>query len=197
MRLEAALTLSVTILLAAIGYAVKYWNDLRLAQRKDRLDRIDRQLRDLYGPLFALGAATHRLWAEFRLRHRPGVPFWDPENPPGEMDVQAWREWMTTVFMPMNRRMMDVIVDHADLLREPSVMPEPLLDLCAHVAGYEVTLARWESGEFSTSSRADNVSVVDYPRAALKDYAREAFEALKGEQARLLGAIAQRTPDAA
>jgi hypothetical protein len=47
MGLNTALTVLVTVCLALTGYLYS----LFLARRKDRLDRINRQLSDLYGPL--------------------------------------------------------------------------------------------------------------------------------------------------
>jgi hypothetical protein len=69
-----AIALILTALLALTGYVVKYLNDLRLAVRKDRLDRVNRQLSDLYGPLFALDRAGYRLWQVFPGRY--GRDFW-------------------------------------------------------------------------------------------------------------------------
>ncbi|MER6468031.1 hypothetical protein [Streptomyces collinus] len=50
----------VTIGLAFVGYVVTYLNGLRLTQRQERLARVNRQLSDLYGPLFALTEANSR-----------------------------------------------------------------------------------------------------------------------------------------
>ncbi len=61
----------VTIAVAVVGLAGKYWNDLRIAERKDRLERTNCQLRDLYGPLFALQRAGAATWQKFRERYRP------------------------------------------------------------------------------------------------------------------------------
>jgi hypothetical protein len=44
-------TLTATVFVALMGYAATYLNSIRLSQRKDRLERIDRQLREFYGPL--------------------------------------------------------------------------------------------------------------------------------------------------
>jgi hypothetical protein len=187
---ETAITLAITVLLAALGYAVKYWNDLRLAQRKDRLDRVNRQLSELYGPLFALDSASGRLWTEFRSLYRPGPrPFWSEGDRPTEDEAEAWRAWITTVFMPLNRKMMDAAIGHADLLRERGPMPQPLVDLFAHVSGYEIVMERWKTGDFDATAPRDNVSVINFPRATLSPYISRTYEALKAEQSALLTAL--------
>src|SRR5262245_13376048 len=124
-----AVALIVTVVLAMVGFVATYLNGVRLAQRKDRLDRVNRQLSELYGPLRALNAAVYRLWREFRSRHRPSGQYWRDPDPPTPEDAEAWRLWMTTVFMPLNREMERVVVQHADLLRGSEKMPECLLDL--------------------------------------------------------------------
>ena len=51
---------------------------------------------------------------------------------------------MVTVFVPMHQQMMELVLEHADLIDE-SEMPLCLLDLCAHVSGYQAVLKQWES----------------------------------------------------
>jgi hypothetical protein len=177
----------IGVIAAVIGYFIKYRTDLRLAQRNDRLEQINRQLSDFYGPLLALTRASDESWQAFRARHRPGGgSFWKDDPPPTVDDAIAWRLWMITVFIPVQRRMMDLVLAHADLVEEPE-MPPCLLSLCAHVAGYQAILKLWENGDISTA-REDNVSVVNFPSQDLADYAAAAFSRLKAEQATLLGA---------
>ncbi|KOV92870.1 hypothetical protein [Streptomyces sp. NRRL B-3648] len=173
----------VTIGLAFVGYVVTYLNGLRLAQRQERLARVNRQLSDLYGPLFALTEANARTFGAFLERHaRPGgeSPF-AHESPPTAEELAEWRLWVTTVFLPNIQAMRDLVVTHADLLSEPE-MPPLLLRLCAHVSGYEITAARWAQGQHDR-----HLSVVPFPSEELAAYARQGFSALKKEQARLLG----------
>ena len=59
-------SLIATIILAFIGYLVTYLNNLKLSQRTERLERINRQLGELYGPLFALTQSSDRAWKAFR-----------------------------------------------------------------------------------------------------------------------------------
>jgi hypothetical protein len=187
MEWEVVLTLSVTILLAALGYVATYTYNLRLARRKDRLDRVSRQLSDLYGPLRALSESGIWIWDSFRAQHRRSVrSYWDPDDPPSEAEAEAWRLWMTEVFMPLNRQMVDVIVRKADLLEE-SDMPKVLLAVCAHVAAYEPVLKQWEQRDFS-----EHTSVIAFPSPDLVYYARESFRRLKSEQNLLLGQVGAR-----
>lgn len=151
-------TVTSTVIVAFLGYIVKYVNDLAIARRRDRLDRVNAQLRLLYGPLFALTHATNIAWADFRKQYRPGEPYFGKSPKPTELELEAWRLWMTNVFMPLNRRMMEAIVVNADLL--DGDMPPEFQALVAHVAAYEVTLARWEKKDFS-----EHLSTSAFPEA--------------------------------
>jgi hypothetical protein len=178
---------------AAIGYFVKYRMDLALEQRNGRLERINRQLSEFYGPLLALTRSSDESWQAFRKRYRPGGgSFWKPDPPLTREDTIAWRQWMTTVFMPLHQRMMDLVLQHAALIEEPE-MPSCLLVMCVHVAGYQAILKEWETGEISVA-REDNISIVNFPGQELADYAATAFSRLKAEQASLLGSTAVTVP---
>ncbi|MES9499367.1 MULTISPECIES: hypothetical protein [Streptomyces] len=183
MELNVVVPLAVTVLVAATGYVVTYTTSLRLARRKDRLERVNRQLSELYGPLYAQAEAVDRAWNEFAARH---MPMWTVPATATAEQAATWRLWMSTVFMPLNRRMVEVVVSHADLLNEETI-PEPLKELCAHVACYEPLLARWQEEGFDSVQLDDHVSIAgDFPRAELDSYVRRSFESLKREQARLL-----------
>jgi hypothetical protein len=185
-QLSVVVSLMVTVFVAATGYGATYLTNLRLARRKDRLDRVNRQLSDLYGPLFAQSEATDRAWRNFVARY--GV-VWALSTPATAEQAATWRLWMSTVFMPLNRRMVETVVSHADLLREDTI-PEPLKELCAHVACYEPILARWEEDGFDSVQLDDHVSIAgNFPRKELDVYLRGSFESLKLEQARLLAQI--------
>jgi hypothetical protein len=176
----------VGVCVAATGYFINHRMDLILAQRNDRLVRINRQLSDFYGPLLAFTRASEESWQSFRRQYRPGGgSYWKSDPPATVEDAVAWRLWMTTVFVPVHQRMMDLVLMHADLIEEPD-MPVCLLVLCAHVAGYQAVLKEWETGEISVK-REDNISIVNFPSRELAEYAAAAFSQLKAEQARLLG----------
>jgi hypothetical protein len=184
MNWGTAIPVLATVLVAASGYVVTYLNNLRLSQRKERLERIDRQLRELYGPLFALTITSEAAWKTFRSIYRPGGPYWDLDNhnPPNEREAAAWRLWIAEVFMPINEQMVLLIQEHADLLEEPE-MPDPLIQLAAHVAGYRFLLKAWEAADYSR-----HVSPTVYPKE-LKEYTQAHYERLQRKQAETIGTI--------
>jgi hypothetical protein len=184
MQIGAAITLSITVLLALTGYLVTYVINLRLARRKDRLERISRQLSEFYGPLYALQDATNRAWQEMPATNRLPDAKLD-EQSLSETDFAAWRRWMTYVFMPLNRQMAEIVVSHADLLIEDR-LPACLQDLCAHVVCYEAVIARWQEEDFRSSKHQDHLSVNLFPRETLEPYVTKSFETLKREQNRLI-----------
>ena len=178
-------SLIITVALAFIGYLVTYLNNIRLSQRAERLARVNRQLGDLYGPLFALSQASNRAWLAFRTVYRPDIAFFGEGAPPTKEELKAWRLWMKTVFMPNNSKMYELVLSKSDLLIE-SEMPACLLDLCAHVTAYETVLKRWEDNDFS-----EHTSLIDYPTEEIITYTQRSFEMLKAEQAKLIGKKSQ------
>ena len=172
------LTLTSAVVLACLGYIVKYANDLAIARRRDRLDRVNLQLRLLYGPLYALSQATNENWLAFRKRYKSGEPFFNKERPPNQAELEAWRLWMVNTFMPLNRRMVDLIIANNDLL--DGTMPQAYLDLIAHVGSYEVVLARWAKADLG-----EHVALNDFPNGIREEVA-STYNDLRKIQRKLL-----------
>jgi hypothetical protein len=76
--------------------------------------------------------------------------------------------------------MYELVLAKADLLIE-STMPKCLLELCAHIAAYQAVMKRWERNDFS-----EYTPLIAFP-SEVEEYARESFQALKAEQAKLMG----------
>jgi hypothetical protein len=193
MTKETIITISVPLLVAFSGYLAKYLNDLRIAQRKDRLERVNQQLRDLYGPLFSLIKAATITWEAFREKYCSRDDFqveWHVVGvggsrrgimPQSEETKRIWRHWMQNVFMPLNAEMAQLIIDHSDLLEEED-MPECLLLLSAHVHGYKGILAAWQKEDYS-----EHMSLTSFPAMEILPYVESSYRKLKARQARLLG----------
>lgn len=175
---SAVITASVSVVVAVAVFVANQLAQLRNERRQVALTRVNAQLRDLYGPLFALVAVNERFWTAMRGAHLPG----EARRRSGslsESEADEWRRWLQQGLMPANLKMRDLIVQHADLVVEDD-MPQPLQDFCAHVASYEVHLARPDD---APSGRA----LIGHPGAPYVTYVRERFADLKAEQGRLLG----------
>jgi hypothetical protein len=173
--------LVVTVFVALMGYVATYLNSVRLSQRKDRLERIDRQLREFYGPLYSLTETAQRSWIAFRHQiNRPSGSFWNATPPPNEAEKASWRLWMRHVLMPLNLRIESVLIEHTDLLEGPE-MPGCFLDLMAHIAAYKAVLKAWEDRDYSL-----HLSVIDYPTEA-NSYIKSSYLELKTRQQKLIG----------
>jgi len=170
---DTLITAITAVLLAFLGYIATYWNSLRSSRRKDQLERVNQQLSELYGPMFSLTHASSIAWKWFREAHPAGAEATDD-------DLKEWRLWMSVVFMPQNVKLYDIILNKSDLLIE-TVMPQSLLDFCAHTVAMEALLEKWKNQDYS-----EHFSVARYPRD-IEQYARESYSRLKTEQSKLLG----------
>jgi hypothetical protein len=176
-------TVAFAIVAGVLGFIAKSVYDLWLARRKDKLDWVTAQLRDLYGPLFSLDSASSITWEGFVNTYATGAEFQHPAGgiaPQSPKAAKVWRHWMKEVFMPLNTRMADLVISHADLLEEPK-MPESLLALCAHVYGYRGILSAWDAGDYT-----EHMSLTPFPHG-LHSYVQTTYERLKRRQERLLG----------
>jgi hypothetical protein len=68
--MPAYLALAGTLLTALAAAGWKYVYDLRIARRRDRLERINAQLKYLYGPLMALDLAAKEAFADLKAAQR-------------------------------------------------------------------------------------------------------------------------------
>jgi hypothetical protein len=169
----AVITASASILVAVLVFILNQRSQVRQERRQARLTRVGSQLRELYGPLHALVDVNERIWESLRESRLP------PQTE-RQADVASddWRRWRDHALMPANRKMRDVIIEHADLLTETEI-PQPLLDFCAHVTSLEVLL----------SAEAEGLSehpLIRHPGAPYVTYVRDTFARLKAEQQQLL-----------
>ncbi|KDD74164.1 hypothetical protein H632_c1517p0 [Helicosporidium sp. ATCC 50920] len=171
------------ILPVLAGYLFTYYNSKASDERGAQIDRINDQVRQLYGPLLACVHATRSAYAAMVSQHSPdgtiaGFVYAVRSDPRGA-EAEAYRDWMWTVIQPLNERAIGVIVDHVNLFDSPT--PDPLfLQYVAHVSAYRVCLKRWDSGALN------EWSAVPYPDGLLELVSRE-FARIKRRQARLLG----------
>lgn len=172
-----------TIVAALLAALFAYRNAQNLHRAQERLKRVNSQIAEFYGPLFAISEASEAAWVALRLQLRPDGGFFVSDL--NEIERQLWKDWILSVFVPANRKMYDVIVANAHLLIGEEMPPE-LHKFCAHVACYEVIIHRWERGDDSELSAA-----IVFP-AEVRPYIRKAFHQLKAQQQELLKLVRDR-----
>jgi hypothetical protein len=161
----------------------------QLQRRQARLERLNAQLRDFYGPLYAIFQANRIAHLRFVDTLRPGSStlFALDVRPINDEELRLWRLWAESTHRHRSTPAYEVIISSAHLLIEDE-MPECLLKLCAHKAGYDVLIERWKQGDYR-----EHLSVVRHPGDELLDYLQQSFTTLKREQARELEATQGRT----
>lgn len=76
---EAAIAASAAICVAVLGALLSFIYSRQLQRRQARLERLNAQLRDFYGPLYAIFQANHIAHLRFADTLRPVAP---PSSPP-------------------------------------------------------------------------------------------------------------------
>lgn len=170
-------------LVAAAGFGFHFLNAKLSEERKARIDRVNGQLKNFYGPLLAAVSATKSAYDALVAQHSPDSTSQgfqkaiegDRHGP----EAEAYREWIKAVLQPLNEQAAAIVRDHIDQLDNARLVPE-LLQLVAHVSTMRVVLMRWEKGDYSASS------AITYPDRLL-GYCEAEFNRVKKRQAQLLG----------
>jgi hypothetical protein len=156
---DALIASIAAILVALLGAGLSFVQTRRLQRRQARLARLNAQLEELYGPIYATLEASRIAYRRLLDKLRPGsVSLFDPGSaPPSEEELRIFRRWIETVSHPRATEAHERIISKAHLLIEDE-MPECLLTFCAHKAGYDVLIQRWHDQDFT-----EHLSVVRHP----------------------------------
>ena len=173
-----ALIAAIAVISAAlVAGGLSYLQAQRLDRRKARLARLNAQLEELYGPVYATLEASRIAYRRLLDKLCPDKDsLFDGPQPPDEEQLRIFRLWIEMVSHPRATEAYKRIIDKGHLLIEDE-MPKCLLDFCAHKAGYDVLIKRWQNQDFT-----EHLSVVRHPGEELYEYLRESFTRLKREQ---------------
>jgi hypothetical protein len=172
-----------TVAAALAGYLFTYYNSKLSKEREAQIDRVNAQVKSLYGPLLACLTTSRSAFDAMLKQHSPdgsrkSLVAAIHENP-GCHEGEAYRKWMTEVLQPLNERVAEIVTKNADLL-EAAAMEPLLLQLVAHVSAYRVIIKRWEEGHIEEWSQ------ISFPDGIV-EWAESEFRRVKAKQARLLG----------
>ena len=180
MSVSTFLTIIIPVILAFAGYGFTYFNDRRLEKRKNRLDRINLQLDDFYGPLLAIVESNQTAWDNFIAKYNGNRHFYKKDQNPTTEQVAEFHNWMNTVFMPNNEKLYEVIINKTSLLDEDEI-PGVLLDLLAHILEFRIAL-KDRKDEYAEVAETN----CKYPGEDLLEYCEKKFRELKTEQNKLI-----------
>ena len=178
---------TAAILIFAAGWLVTFVYDRRKRAHEARLERINRQIRDLYGPLLAAIRESEVAWdlyeVHFNEHFQPGLDAnrRDPDGPyqPGSEKLATWMRWNREILQPINDRMRRTIEMNLDLFDERDV-PKNLRGLLDHVISWQAVLSDWAAEDYS------RIHAVNKFPGDLKAYVKGRFLELKQEQEMLL-----------
>ncbi len=184
--LLGTLPVIVTILIAITGYIFTYLHNKRITERNARFERINNQLRNLYGPLYAELTSGQVMWQAFVQKHWPKHnqnAFFNDTHQTTDSEKAIWRHWMRVVFQPHNEHIEKIILENADLLQGDD-FPASFIDLISHVGTYKAVIKKWEEGDFS-----EHTSICNFPGKELMENVEPIYKDLRKKQKELLGLL--------
>lgn len=118
------------ILIAAVGWVITYFHKWYFDKKANKLDRVNKQIRELYGPLYARLMASEATWKAFWEKYRPShgqSSYFVNNTNVTEEEKKIWRNWMTNVFELFNAKTEKLILKNIDLL-EADQIPKSFID---------------------------------------------------------------------
>ncbi|GAA2484857.1 MULTISPECIES: hypothetical protein [Actinomycetes] len=175
--IASIVTSGAAAVIAIMAYWLNHRGEVRRSLRKERINWVSSQLKDLYGPLLVLAETNERAWREYRKEYFPHGE--SPQGPLAESMSTRWHVWVKTVFAPRAQQIREIVTARGDLIIERE-MPAVVLDFCAHAATYDALLADWDTIAVNDST------LIRHPGSSFLSYVRESYIILKDEQEELL-----------
>ncbi|MFF7230123.1 MULTISPECIES: hypothetical protein [unclassified Streptomyces] len=182
-------TITVAIIAAsasAIGWLVNHVlserSERNRGKRQARLSHIERQLEELYGPLFFLAHEGNSSFSDFC--ETVGREFIFPNEEISQQDLDTWLFWVDKDLMPRNCAIQTLLAAKAHLIDSPR-MPDSYLAFLDHHNSWRVSHLRWkeEGVPYRWHSRTN------WPQEFERDIV-ETYGKLKQRQEELAGVLA-------
>lgn len=181
--LVAIITATASVLSWVINSIYSSWKEKRKEKFKARLEFIDQQLEELYGPLaFLIHEGEHSFKSIFRTNRKRWVSL-RGDKPKPDDQLALWIFWVENDFFPRNEKIKQLLMEKTHLI-EGSRVPESFLQFMEHYNTWKLEHQRWreEGVEYSFISR------VRFPEE-FNDEVLTTFKKLKKEQNQFLDKI--------
>ncbi|NEE21624.1 hypothetical protein G3M58_86085 [Streptomyces sp. SID7499] len=174
---------SVSVTGWAVNYVLGQASERNRQKREARLHHIEKQLEQLYGPLFFL---LHEGTSSFRdFCQTLGRPYiFGPGDEISPADLETWLFWVDNDLMPRNVAIQELLASNAHLIEGPR-MPASYLEFIDHHNSWRVSHLRWKEEGVPYRWRARTEWPSSFERDVIATY-----EELKRRQAELGGLLA-------
>jgi hypothetical protein len=188
--------------LSAIGAVIAWTIDKRFGREQERrqteLVLIERQLRELYGPLFATVSASKQIHEAFKahagvLATRIGTTYSTSDFRDGTATKEVatlHRQWCTAVMCPQWEEIERRIRDNGDLVIEAE-FPAAFVKMLTHIASWQLLTASWEGTNTSKKQERSlerSIASISFP-AEFREYVSAAYARLRRRQHTLLSEL--------
>ncbi|MFI1032221.1 hypothetical protein [Streptomyces sp. NPDC020951] len=178
----AIIAASVSVIGWLVNHILSEQSERNKAKRQALLSHIEKQLEELYGPLFFLMHEGDSSFKDFLETVGRNYVFVNGEI--REEDLHAWLFWVDNDLMPRNHAIQKLLSSKAHLI-DASRMPESFLAFLDHYNSWRVSHLRWkeEGVPYRWHSRTN------WPREFHRDVVKT-YERLKRRQEELIGILA-------
>ncbi len=163
----------IAILVTLIGVWVQTKSKRDDENKKNHLERISRQISELYMPLHTQYEKGDKNWYSFK----------DLYGDPIDFDNPHYTDWASMVFKNTNICMRDIITKKADLIIG-SKIPKCLLDFSSWADAFEIYLHAHDKKNFNNADWKD--ALKGHPEVQMQAYLSASVEVLKKQQNLLL-----------
>ena len=203
---HSLMTLDVGVLitvLGAIGAVFAWVVDQRAGRQQERRQRelalIERQLRELYGPLFSIVSSSKKIYEAFHAQAtgvaaRVGKTYSFTDFNDGAVTPEVavlHRRWIRVIMVPQWEEIERCIRDNGDLVIEPN-FPDAFAQILTHIASWRLLVESWVPLQDSNlHNRPEelkldrNFAAISFPKA-YQEYVSEAYARLRRRQSTLL-----------
>lgn len=155
----------------------------RMADRRvAKIRFVESQLKDLYGPLYAITKSNEEIYERFKAENLALVGRIAEGAPLSDSDIQMRNNWNQSVFQPSNLRMRDVIERNAHLFAAETI-PDIVLTFLAHVENWQANAHSQRPDEAAVTLTRELVS---YPEG-FAAYVSHEYERISKRHAKLVG----------
>jgi len=186
--------LNATVVITGFGITwlstlKRYELNCRAQGLKSELERTERQLEALFGPLRAITHATGVGFRSFVDEQRRDCSHHEFEvrlrTQPRSREAQRYRQLVECTLQPLNRRAMELVLNHTHLI--DGEFPSCVYYLYSHVIEMDSLLERWRHGDFEVI-----FPPTLYPQS-INNWACEEFARLRAKQQQLLAELEGKT----